>query len=183
METLDALFDLIEGFDDQARVTAYLEVLNRKDRPEDVYSQWSRFAALLTHPNNHIRSIGGQLYSHFASSDPEGRIWDLWDTWKAVAADKMFVTGRHTIQTSHRLALAGDEPRKRVLDYYQERFHSCRAEKNTTLIRYDLQVCLRQVYDQRPDPSVAALARSLITEESDPKYQAKYKTAWRKVLE
>jgi hypothetical protein len=136
---------------------------------------------MLIHKSNHIRSIGGQLYSHFASSDPEGRIWSLWDRWKAVAIDKMFVTARHTIQASPRFALAGAKHRTKILEYYAERFRSCVAEKNTTLIRYDLQVCLREVYDQQPDPVVATLARELIAEETDQKYQAKYKTAWKKV--
>ena len=179
--TLAALFDQIEGSDDQARVSAYLEVLSRKDSPAEVYSQWSRFAAMLGHSSNHIRSIGGQLFSHFAASDPEGRIWGLWERWKAVATDKMFVSARHTLQASHRFALAGEEHKRRLLDYYQERFRSCTSEKNTTLIRYDLQVCLREVYNQQPDPAVATLARGLILEETDPKYQTKYNTAWRKV--
>jgi hypothetical protein len=181
MEPLAGLFDRILGPDDQARVEAYLEVLARTDSPADIYPQWTRFEGMLVHPNNHIRSIGGQLYSHFASSDPEGRVWALWEQWKRVAADKMFVTARHTIQASPRFARAGAEHRSRLIAYYQERFRSCAAEKNTTLIRYDIQVCLREVYDQKPDPALAALARALILEEPDPKYQTKYRTAWKKV--
>jgi hypothetical protein len=181
MEKLAALFDRIEGPDDQARVEAYLAVMDRTDAPAEVYSVWERLEGFLSHKNNHIRSIGGQLYSHFASSDPEGRVWALWDRWTAVAADTMFVTARHTLQASPRFAKAGAEHRRRLLDYYERRFRSCAAEKNTTLIRYDLQVCLREVYDQDPDAALAARARALIAEEGDPKYQAKYKTCWRKV--
>jgi hypothetical protein len=181
MDSLAALLDRIEGPDDQGRVEAYLAIMDRTDAPADLYSVWNRLEGLLAHKNNHIRSIGGQLYSHFAAGDPEGRVWSLWDRWTAVAADKMFVTARHTIQASPRFALAGEEHRRRLLDYYEGRFRSCAAEKNTTLIRYDLQVCLREVYDQRPDADLAARARALIEEESDPKYQIKYKTCWKKV--
>jgi hypothetical protein len=181
MESLAALFDRIEGPDDQARVEAYLGAMDRTDSPAEVYSVWSRLEGLLLSKNNHIRSIGGQLYSHFASSDPEGRVWALWERWTAVAADTMFVTARHTLQASPRFALAGEEHRRRLLDYYEGRFRSCAAEKNTTLIRYDLQVCLRAVYDQRTDAELATRARALIEEESDPKYRTKYKTCWKKV--
>ena len=69
------------------------------------------------------------------------------------------------------------------MEYYTERFRSCVAEKNTTLIGYDLQVCLLEVYNQKPEPVGAALARDLIFEETDQKYQVKYKTVWKKVPE
>ena len=181
MEPLASLFDRIEGPDDAVRGDAYLQVMDRADDPAEVYALWPRFEALLVHAGNHLRSIGGQLYAHFACQDPEGRVWDLWDRWKAVAEDKMFVTARHTLQASPRFARAGEEHRRRLIEYYQQRFRSCAAEKNTTLIRYDLQVCLRAVYDQNSDPDLAALARTLIAEEPDLKYQAKYRTAWRNV--
>ena len=77
MEALAALFDQVEGPDDQARNTAYDELLGRTFRSPEVYAQWPRLLAMLSHPNNHIRSIGGQLFSHLASSDPEGRVWEI----------------------------------------------------------------------------------------------------------
>ena len=155
MEPLAALFDAIDGPDDQKRVGAYLAVLARTDTPADVYAQWERLTAFLTSKNNHIRSIGGQLVAHLASSDPEGRVWGLWDRWTNLTRDPMFVTARHTLQRSPQFALAGVEHRRRLIDFYQQRFHDCTADKNTTLIRYDLQVCLRQIFDQRPDPALA----------------------------
>lgn len=181
MEPLAVLFDRIEGDDDGARVDAYLVVLGRTDTPADVYAQWDRLAGLLVHKNNHIRSIGGQLFSHFAASDHEGRVWALWEQWTKVASDKMFVTARHTVQASPRFALGGPRHRDHLIAYYEQRFRSCADEKNTTLIRYDLQVCLRAVYDQRPDPTLVTRGQTLIAEEPDPKYQTKYKTAWKGV--
>jgi len=181
MEPLAVLFDRIEGPDDGARNQAYAAVLGRTAPSAEVYAQWDRLVVLLGHKNNHIRSIGGQLFSHFAATDPEGRVWALWDQWTKVAADKMFVTARHTLQASPRFALGGPRHRDHLVAYYEQRYRSCATEKNTTLIRYDLQVCLRAVYDQHPDPALAAKAQSLIAEEPDPKYQKKYKTVWKAV--
>jgi len=181
MEPMSVLFDRILGTDDNEREGAYLKAIDRPPSSLEIYPEWSRLEEMLVHKNNHVRSIGGKLFSFVASGDPEGRIWSLWESWKAVASDKMFVTARHTIQASPRFATAGPMHRRKLIEYYADRFRSCSAEKNTSLIRYDIQVCLREVYNQYPDPLVSSLARDLIAEESDPKYQAKYKTAWKNV--
>jgi hypothetical protein len=181
-EPLNVLFDRIEAADDQARVDAYLAVLARTDTTADVYAQWTRLEGLLVSPNNHSRSIGGQLVSHFAAVDTEGRVFNLWDRWKSVAADKMFVTGRHTLQASPRMARGGAEYRHRLLAYYDERFGSCVNEKNAALIRYDLHVCLREVYDQKPETALLETARRWQALEPDPKYQVKNKKVWGKLL-
>jgi hypothetical protein len=68
-----------------------------------------------------------------------------------------------------------------LVAFYEQRYRDCVTDKNTTLIRYDLQVCLRQVYDEHPDPALVTLAQSLIAEEPDPKYQAKYSKVWKKL--
>ena len=51
--------------------------------------------------------------------------------------------------------------------------------KNRTLIRYDILVVLRRVYDLSKDEAVWSAAKRLMALEEDAKYAKKYMTVWR----
>jgi len=52
---------------------------------------------------------------------------------------------------------------------------------NCTLIRYDILVVLRRVYDAVDgDEHLRSIAEQLIATEEDAKYRKKYATVWRK---
>ena len=59
------------------------------------------------------------------------------------------------------------------------RFSECASEKNCTLIRYDIIVNLRQIYDVVKDETVKAKALELIETEADLKYRKKYAGVWK----
>jgi hypothetical protein len=61
----------------------------------------------------------------------------------------------------------------------EKRFHECISEKNCTLIRYDIIVDLRQLYDAVGDEPVKAKALELIEAEADLKYRKKYAGVWK----
>jgi hypothetical protein len=59
-----------------------------------------------------------------------------------------------------------------------DRFRECAAEKNGTLIRYDILQGLRRLYDAVKDEGVRKRALALMASEEDPKYRRKYASLW-----
>ena len=175
--TLEALW----SDDDDARYKAFLAVIALTDAPVDwAYEVWDDLLAHLRHKNNHIRAIASQVLCNLAKSDPESRMLKDFDAIMAVTGDKMFVTARHTLQALWKVGVAGEQQRALVLDRLARWFKDCVSHKNRTLIRYDIVVDLRQLYDAVKDPRVKEIALALIATEPDVKYQKKYEGVWRK---
>jgi hypothetical protein len=65
-----------------------------------------------------------------------------------------------------------------VVKGLKKRFHECAAEKNCTLIRYDIIVGLYNFYIVATSSEIKAL--ELIETEADLKYRKKYAGVWRK---
>ena len=65
------------------------------------------------------------------------------------------------------------------MDGLAGRFIECVAEKNCTLIRYDIIQSLRNVYDQGKNEKIREKALELIDTEEDLKYRKKYASLWR----
>lgn len=68
---------------------------------------------------------------------------------------------------------------KIVLDALEDRFKNCAAEKNCTLIRYDIIQGLRNLYDEVKDEEIREKALELIETEEDLKYRKKYARVWK----
>ena len=143
------------------------------------YEVWDDVVALLGHKNNRTRAIAAQVLCNLAGSDPERRILDDFDALLAVTRDQRFVTARHCMQSLWKVGVAGPEQRERLVAGVEGRFHECIEEKNCTLIRYDICVSLRKVYDGTGDESVREKALELIQSEEDLKYRKKYAREWR----
>jgi hypothetical protein len=93
--------------------------------------------------------------------------------------DERFVTARHCMQALWKVGAAGKKQRKLLVESLEGRFRECIAEKNCTLIRYDIVQSLRNVYDAVGDEAVKAKALELIEREADLKYRKKYASLWR----
>ena len=128
------------------------------------------------------RAIAGQLLCNLAKSDPEQRMVKDVATLLALTKDDRFVTARHCLLSLWKVVTAGPRQRKVVLNGLAQRFKECAAEKNGTLIRYDIQCTLRRVYDMEADAQLRATAEKLIQMEEDPKYRKKYATVWRAAM-
>ncbi len=164
--TLEALW----SDDDDARYKAWLAVIALTDAPVDwAYEVWDDLLAHLRHKNNHMRAIASQVLCNLAKSDPENRMLKDFDAIMAVTGDKMFVTARHTLQAVWKVGAAGEKQRGLVLDRLARWFKDCVSHKNCTLIRYDIVVDLRQLYDAVKDARVKELALALIATEPAPK--------------
>ena len=177
--TRKALDDLTSE-DDDARYRAFLAVIAITDAPVDwAYEVWDDLLAHLRHKNNHMRAIASQVLCNLAKSDPENRMLKDFDAIMAVTGDKMFVTARHTLQALWQVGVAGEKQRALVLDRLARWFKECVSHKNCTLIRYDIVVGLRRLYDAVKDERVKELALALIATEPDANYQKKYAGVWR----
>ncbi len=83
------------------------------------------------------------------------------------------------MQAIWRIGLAGQVQRDLVVSYLAKRFQICLDEKHPTLIRYDIIVSFKKLFDATKDPKLLEIARRLIEEEEDVKYKKKYKSAIR----
>ncbi len=181
VKTIADYLDDIEGPDPARRTRACNELMDMAEGLLDATGLWDRIAAYMDSKDNHVRSIGGQLLCGLARSDSEGRFLDYFDGIKRLTKDPMFVTARHVLQATYRIGLAGPKYRKLVLDFYEERYDDCAAERNATLIRFDILVCMKKLYDARRDPALAERAQKRIVAESSDAYRAKYRKVWKDV--
>jgi hypothetical protein len=173
--------DALRSADPQAQNQAYTALLQLTTAAVDwAYAAWDELVAGLRHPDNHVRSISAQLLANLAISDPENRMARDFETLLEVTRDEKFVTARHALQSIWRVGLAGPTQRGLVMAGLERRLRECAAEKNATLIRYDILQDLRSLYDQVQEEAIREKALELIELESDPKYRKKYSGVWKK---
>ncbi len=167
--------------DADARLAAFTRMLTRTEKTVDwSYMVWDALLLDLRDGDNHLRSIAAQLLCNLAArSDPEDRMAKAFPALIKGTRDLQLVTARHTLQALWKAGLGGPKQRKRVLDGYAGRFVDCALEKNCTLIRYDIQVALRALFDASQDQGLKDKALALIETETDLKYKKKYTTAWK----
>ncbi len=97
----------------------------------------------------------------------------------AVTRDERFVTARHCLLSLWKVGAAGAMQRRRVVDGLAGRFEECIAEKNCTLIRFDIIQGLRKLYDEVKEETIREVALELIETEADLKYRKKYAASGR----
>jgi hypothetical protein len=166
--------------DREAQNKAYSAMMDATTKPVDwTYEAWDDLLAGLTDPDNHVRAIAAQLLCNLAISDPEGRMLKDLTALLAVTKDERFVTARHCLQALWKVGLAGEAQKQRLVEGLAGRFSECISEKNTTLIRYDIQMGLRNLYDQTGDEWIKETALALIETEDDLKYKKKYLGVWK----
>ena len=143
------------------------------------YQVWDHLLKGLTSKDNRLRSIASQLLCNLAKSDPEGRILIDFNALLDVTRDDRFVTARHCLLAIWKIGASGEIQKQRVVDGLERRFEECAAEKNCTLIRFDIIQGLRKLYDHVKDESIRDKALDLIAKEADLKYRKKYAGLWR----
>ena len=68
-----------------------------------------------------------------------------------------------------------------VVKGLEKRYKECVSEKNCTLIRYDIIVDLKNLYEATTSSEIKEKALELIELETDLKYRKKYASVWKKV--
>ena len=170
---------LSENPDTQNESFHYLIEETRK--PVDwAYDAWEELVKMLRHKDNHVRAIASQVLCNLAKSDPEARMISTLDALLATTKDERFVTARHCMQSLWAVGVAGKDQQQKLVDGLERRFDECSAEKNCTLIRFDIIQGLRKVYDEVRDETIKQRALALIEAEPDIKYRKKYASVWKK---
>lgn len=163
-----------------AQTQAYHRLMAETEQPVDwAYEVWDDLLTGLHHKDNHVRSISAQLLCNLAKSDPDNRMRSDFDALLAVTKDERFVTARHCLQALWKIGLAGEQQRKMLLEGLTRRYHESAAEKNGTLIRYDILVGMRNLYDAAGGEDIRERALALIEAETDPMYRKKYAGVWK----
>ncbi len=173
-------WDNLHSQDGETRYQAFMRLLETTGQPVDwAYEVWDELVANLSHKDNHQRSIAAQLLSNLAKSDPKHRMLKDFSALLAVTRDERFVTARHCLQSLWIIGAVGKKNQKMVVEGLATRFADCAAEKNCTLIRYDIIQGLRKLYDAIGDEKVREKALELIETEQDMKYRKKYAGLWK----
>ncbi|WP_027963664.1 hypothetical protein [Halalkalibacillus halophilus] len=173
-------FDNLQSNDADLRYQAYLYLHEVTENPVNwAYEVWDDLVADFKHKNNHRRAIATQLIVQLAKSDPDQLIFNDFPKLMEVTKDEKFVTARHTIQALWKVGIESKEHQQLVLNHTEQRFKDCEGEKNHTLIRYDLIVGLRNLYNEVEDEEIKERAEALMELETDEKYQKKYKKEWK----
>ena len=178
-KTVRTNLDNIRSTDGQLQNKAYMSLMQKTEKPVDwAYEAWDELIEGLTHKDNHVRAICGQLLGNLGKSDPKGRMFKDFDKLLNVTRDEKFVTARHTLQSMWKIGIE-TKMRKTVVEGLAERFKNCAPEKNCRLIRYDIIQDLRNLYDEVKDEKIKQKALALIETEDDLKYKKKYAGVWK----
>jgi hypothetical protein len=180
-ETIRTNLNNLWSTDRQLQNKAFLYILSVTDKPvEWAYEVWDELVENLSHKDNHNRAIAAQILCNLAKSDPQDRLLKDFKVLLAVTKDERFVTARHCMQSLWKVGVTGEKQKQLLADGLSVRFAECIAEKNCTLIRYDILQSLRNVYDIQKDEKIRAKALELIETEADPKYRKKYTSLWKR---
>ena len=159
---------------------AFFYILKATETPVDwAYEAWDELVEGLRHQDNHVRAISAQVLCSLAKSDPENRMQKDFPALMAVTKDERFVTARHCLQNIWKVGASNKKMQKIVMDAFADRFRNCAAEKNCTLIRYDIIVGLKNLYEEVKDENIKQKALELIEIEEEPKYRKKYESVWK----
>lgn len=176
---LSKMDDIFTG-DGQTQFKAYDYLMKESEKPVSwAYDIWDELVGGLTHKDSHVRAICGQLLGNLGKSDPKGRMFKDFDKLLNVTKDERFVTARHTMQNIWKVGLGGKKHQQLVVQGLEKRFKDCAAEKNCTLIRYDIIVDLKNLYEAAASSEIEEKALELIELEQDVKYKKKYASVWK----
>ena len=146
------------------------------------YEVWDDLLMLLEKGDNHQTTIAAQVLSNLAKSDPEQRMVHDLEKLLNVTKDEKFVTARHSLQCLWKVGVVHKTLRDKVLEGLSKRFEECTAEKNCTLIRYDIMEVFRKIYDQTGDDALKETVIRLCKTEPDEKYRKKYFGVWKDII-
>jgi len=181
-KTVRTHLDNIRSQDGQLQNKAYMALIEKTEKPVDwAYEAWNELIEGLTHKDNHVRAISAQVLANLAKSDPKGRMFKDFDKLLNVTKEEKFVTARHTLQNIWKVGLGGKKAQILVVKGLEKRYKECAKEKNCTLIRYDISVALRNLYNATTSSEIKEKALELIELEDDVKYKKKYASVWKKL--
>jgi hypothetical protein len=179
-ETTRTQLENLRSTDRELQNQAFVYLLEATEKPVDwAYEAWDEMVGDLGHKDNHVRAIAAQVLCNLAKSDPQKLMLKDFPALLAVTKDERFVTARHCMQSLWKVGVVGKEQKEVLVSGFEDRFKECIAEKNCTLIRYDILQGMRNLYEEDKDEGIREKALALIETEEDPKYRKKYASLWR----
>lgn len=159
---------------------SYRYLLEQTDQKvEWAYEVWDDLLELLRSQENRARSISGQLLCNLAKNDVKDRMKQDFETLIAATKDKSFVTARHILQSLWKVGIARKQLTEIVVSGLSQRYMDCENERNGTLIRYDIIINLRKMFDALKYENIKEKALGLIEKEQEEKYKKKYLKEWK----
>jgi len=179
-KTVRLHLDNIRSEDGQLQNKAFHFLMDATEKSVDwTYEAWDELVDGLSHKDNHVRAISSQVLANLAKSDPKGRIFKDFDKLLNVTKDEKFVTARHCLQNIWKVGLGGKNAQQLVVNGLEKRYKECVDEKNSTLIRYDIIVDLKKLYEATTSSEIKEKALELIELETNSKYKKKYASVWK----
>jgi hypothetical protein len=179
-ENLQVSLENLYSQDRELQNQVYSDLLTATEKPVDwAYQVWDELVAGLSHRDNHVRAIASQVLCNLAKSDPDYRLQTNFEALLEVTRDARFVTARHCLQALWKVGAAGPQQQALVLGGLERRFNECIAEKNCTLIRFDIIQGLKNLFDEVEDETIRMKALTWIGREEDLKYRKKYARVWK----
>jgi hypothetical protein len=177
--TIRSQLDNLHSEDKALQNQAFMQILALTSQPVDwAYEAWPEMLENLKRKDNHLRAIAAQVLCNLAKSDPQQRMLKDFDTLLYVTKDERFVTARHCLQSLWKIGAVGKAQQEMLVAGLSARFAQCSAEKNCTLIRYDILEGFKKLYGEVKDDSIRQKALALIETEPDLKYRKKYTRLW-----
>lgn len=159
---------------------AYQELIGMVDHPvEWSYEVWDDLIVKLTDSNGQVKSTSAQLLSLLAAySDPDKRILVDFERVFQTTYDPKFVTARQSLKRIWKIARAGIDQERLVVDALKKRYMDAGNEKNVILIRSDIIESYKKIFNMRKDLKVKQMALVLIDLEMDSTVKEKYSKLW-----
>lgn len=179
-ETIEQNIKNLSSKDKEMQGQSYRFLMEQTENPVDwAYDVWDNLLYLLKHGNNRSRSIAGQLLCNLAKSDPEERIRDDYQKVLDATRDKRFVTARHILQSLWKIGVVNNKLLETTIEGLNTRFKDCKDEKACRIVRADIIIQFKKIYEQLKDESLKEQAAALIDIESNEKYKKKYLKEWK----
>lgn len=167
--------DNLESTNDEIRLNALQALLELTGNEVDwVYDIWDRLIGKLNHENSYQRSIAIMLLCHLAKSDTENRLDASLELLLAHTRDEKFITSRQCLQNIWQVVATNKSRREKVLAHLEARFRDCADEKHYNLIRQDVILAMKSLYNQEKNAALLARAQALALTEPEGKYRKKY---------
>ena len=138
--------------------------------------------AWLKEVDKHQRTIADQVLDYLAKSDPKQRMLNDLDKLIDVTKDEKCVTARHSLQCLWKTGIVNEKLRAKLIKELSNRFKEGINEKNCTLIRYDIIVVFRKIFDIVKDEKIKDASILLIKTEQEEKYRKKYSGEWKDII-
>lgn len=182
-EIMQQNFNNLHSKDAASRYNSFQFIINKTNQPVDwAYDVWDDMLVLMKMGDNHQRTIAVQVLANLAKSDPKQRMLNDLDKLIAVTKDEKFVTARHSLQCLWKTGIVNDKLRAKLITELSNRFKESINEKNCTLIRYDIIIVFRKIFDIIKDEKIKDASITLIQTEQEEKYRKKYSGEWKDII-